>query len=867
MEFRPKTKKAIPKNPKSQKKQTPEQAPQPEMEAELITPEFFDQQVHEPERVLRLQRTIGNRAANRMLRPESGEQHSSEQFVSSLMRSESTATIQRAGKTKSKTYSEIEVLSLKDLKEYIDNTPDWDKESTLTKTNIKTIRDIAAFTGVDGVIAVLGTFTMKSLLDEAGALNDKLDNLRSFIKAVTEDKPFSVTKASTMKKANQWGEAIKKLKAAFPEYVLSKAMNERAFKLLITGKIVDDVISYYTTASQKPVFQAEAGRDFIAYYNLRKAEGKDPLQYDATVLSGKIRNYHRFEKAALDQLVINFGDKSKTKPLTVILHTAIDHNGAFHRDSKLTALIKNGNINAILIEGGETLASYQNQIAPLAQAYGMHGKIDQVMFAGHGGSRVIEMAGTVEQDTKTGKLKEKGEAIDLKHDKVKADAFFEEVLKNMEHKYAKGFVGKKAPQQKNRRILFNACLTNSHAVEYAKLGDTAKAKKEIKKFIKNNQSLASYLGDKAKSEGYNVTSLGANASIGQVDLSNSKGQLDMVSTADPKVTASKLEYAEHGREPLGTMRAALETWALDEANLLAAIGRRANGTSTKWDDALIEEMYKTTLDLKTKGYHVGQVLGYYAQIAHNLSELKQESHANVSAMKSYMSSGTNTFIEPLMNRLMTTSDFTSRDYIPLIVYQLMLNYNATWGTQLITHLGTKYTVKTGRKFIDISYLQSKNFLAGLYSGADSTGKRVLALIGVMGDTVDAESKKYLKKIRTPEAPEVPGLPAVPAVAAVPRKRPPRRRYPSVPAVPGRPAVKAIPGKRVAVAAVPGLPALPELPAVKGLSFKKLPGRPGRPKRDAVAAVPKVEAHFAASLGIEALLDGTATEDKVHKKLI
>ena len=160
---------------------------------------------------------------------------------------------------------------------------------------------------------------------------------------------------------------------------------------------------------------------------MRVNDSKDPLTYDGTVLQGKVRNFHRFEAASLDQLVLNYGEKG-VRPLTLILHSAIDHNGAFHRDPKMTAVIKNSNINALMIEGGETLGDYKSQITPLSKEYGVNGMLDQVMFAGHGGSQIIEMAGSVKESSK-GKLEQVDNPIDLKNDKTEADKLFDEVLK------------------------------------------------------------------------------------------------------------------------------------------------------------------------------------------------------------------------------------------------------------------------------------------------------------------------------------------------------------------------------------------------------------------------------------------------------
>ncbi|MBK6621389.1 MAG: hypothetical protein IPG32_11135 [Saprospirales bacterium] len=101
------------------------------------------------------------------------------------------------------------------------------------------------------------------------------------------------------------GRAISMLKEAFPVYVLRSALKEPEFNLLRSQNYLQAVIDYYQNAEQRPIFQATNGSDFESYIYLRR-EGKNPLDYDGTNLKGKVRNYHRFEKNALDRLDRNF---------------------------------------------------------------------------------------------------------------------------------------------------------------------------------------------------------------------------------------------------------------------------------------------------------------------------------------------------------------------------------------------------------------------------------------------------------------------------------------------------------------------------------------------------------------------------------
>src|SRR5262249_45691926 len=145
------------------------------------------------------------------------------------------------------------------------------------------------------------------------------------------------------------------------------------------------------------------------------------------------------------------------KPLTLILHSALDHNGAFHRDPNLTAVITNATMLTLLVEGKESLAEIAGELRPLAHAYGQGDKIGQVMLAGHGNAQIIEMGG--QQDAE-GNIPD--DPIDSAHNRAATDAFFTELLHNM----ASG---------PDSRVVLNACLTASNTVNTPLDPDPARA--------------------------------------------------------------------------------------------------------------------------------------------------------------------------------------------------------------------------------------------------------------------------------------------------------------------------------------------------------------------------------------------------------
>ncbi|MBK6904330.1 MAG: hypothetical protein IPH04_16410 [Saprospirales bacterium] len=149
-----------------------------------------------------------------------------------------------------------------------------------------------------------------------------------------------------------------------------------------------------------------------------------------------------------------------------------------------------------------------------------------------------------------------------------------------------------ASRQPHSRIIFNACLTGSNVVRNAiASGDQAAAQTAIQDYIRSNPSLATYMQNLAT--GRPVTSVGSNASFGQVSLLNSRGELDIISAGDPAITANKLRYVEFGTEPSGALRAVLESWANNSTDTIAAMQRRVRRSpGTDWDNRLIRKAYQ-----------------------------------------------------------------------------------------------------------------------------------------------------------------------------------------------------------------------------------------------------------------------------------
>src|SRR6185295_7814835 len=122
------------------------------------------------------------------------------------------------------------------------------------------------------------------------------------------------------------------------------------FERLVAGPYIADFVNYLNTCH--PVLSATDGWEVVSYVALR-GEGVDPVTYVGGIPN--VRDYHHFTRAALDRLVTNEAvtqaqqqNPATRHPLTLVLHTTMDHNHAFHRTAGMTALIVDPRILTIV---------------------------------------------------------------------------------------------------------------------------------------------------------------------------------------------------------------------------------------------------------------------------------------------------------------------------------------------------------------------------------------------------------------------------------------------------------------------------------------------------------------------------------------
>jgi hypothetical protein len=533
-------------------------------------------------------------------------------------------------KAEYKNEATIKALTLSDFYTYTHQQADWaikTPDADLSKDVRLKLRKIQEFAETKRTLDACGSMTVGDIITE-GITPDTFKNLGKYKQGYTQESPtVELDSTPDVKKAIELGKSIAKLETVLSGPVLSVTLKEKdgAFKgqlsKLISKKYIDEFVSYIKTCGAS--IEANNGRDFESYLEMRD-ESVNPSSYKGKL--AHVKNFHRFEPDALKQLVSNeqsgnppsisrgwFRRKAK-RPFVLILHSGLDHNGAFHRDPYLTEVIKHTKNFTLMVEGASSLKEISDLVQPMAQTYGEGGKIDQVMLAGHGNSKVMELAGTASQDIEDGSVKTDNKMVTASNKDKDSEALMKALFDNMAN-------------DANSRIVLNACLTASDSVRGELDPDPAKAKKQINDAISANPSLATKFKQIAADNKSKVTVAGANGSFGQIQLIDPKtGRLDLIPTAgpDPALTAEPIEYVRKGTEPTGVMRATVKCWAEDQAKCMKAVEEHYNNPESGYSGTLIKSMFGIIL----KNQNDGRLMNQLANATDTLAEFSNLNEIN-----------------------------------------------------------------------------------------------------------------------------------------------------------------------------------------------------------------------------------------------
>jgi hypothetical protein len=745
----------------SREKQEAEQAAQPQAAASAKADSVAEPTgaALSPSGILGLQRSFGNAAVSAMLAARSAAPPALARQGAGPVAAPAGPAAPPAPAAPAATHhtrAELDAMTLGEFNTFAEEQADWASEPgrppatpAMDRDYIAQLRRLLEFAreddgGTRPVLAGCGGMTVHDLL--ATRLTAKVRaELRRYSRAVARTAVTVELQAVTdVARARQYGEALEKLERT-PGPGVSHTIfkqTEGADQLgeLIDSGFLDDFIRYCRICH--PLLEANTGAEITSYLELRD-EAVDPISYHGRLPD--VRNYHRFEKDALERLVRNIRHTAKDKPLRLILHSAFDHNGAFHRDPNLTTVITDSNNLVLMIEGAESLAAISGRLGPIARRYGQANKIEQVMLAGHGNAQIIQMAGTLD----TGALDtgaspdeaERDDAVVSSGNTANTDAFMRELLKNMS-------------TSPDARIVLNGCLTASNSVNAPLDADPDRAAAQVQAAIQAEPSLATFVGQAAAAQGRpDLQVRGANASFGQVGLLDSAGNLDIVpdpaTAPDPLLTASKVDYIRGGNEPQGCLRAVLEVWAQDRlatprttAAIDAVRARLRQPNSTDWDQRVIRTLYGI-VDANPDAAELIRQLGFAGG---ELGELIHESECRVDRLTSVPAAHANT----IYGGLTTATAWSSIKRMPLVVYQRWMAIDNTKRAAFLATLGdASFDCSTAQRFVDMGVL-GPHLAAMLPVAAAPTasrGQMILALLGAIdAGAVDPTCRDFLRAV-------------------------------------------------------------------------------------------------------------------------
>ena len=303
------------------------------------------------------------------------------------------------------TTAEIKAMTLEAFDRYAKDQADWalDPGVAAEKGQLQALLEFARAEelGLRPVLGGCGDMTVQALLD-TGLDAAARDDLRVYSRAVVQSPAHPTIKLKAVDnvgKARIYGQALRKLEIMPGGVTIRKIFNEpEALDRLLAFGAVDAFVGYCTAKS--PTLEAEddakSSPEITSYLAFHAAGDEGFIG-----ALPEVRNLHRFEHDALRRLAENLAtppDKviADKRPLVLLLHSTFDHNGAFHRDPNMTTVITQADKLVLMVEGKETLAAMQGQLAGIAARYGHDGKIHEVMLAGHGNAHSIQMAGTLD---------------------------------------------------------------------------------------------------------------------------------------------------------------------------------------------------------------------------------------------------------------------------------------------------------------------------------------------------------------------------------------------------------------------------------------------------------------------------------------
>ena len=647
--------------------------------------------------------------------------------------------------------ADVRAMTIQRFVDYTRGQADWStRYASADEAQLQTLlHDLLAEPALQ---AGLRPFTVSAVL--AVAATD-WPALRRYCAAVNDAAAVPTAKmqvAGSLARAIEIGNALPRLEAAVGGGgVLYHITRPDSVDTLIRRARLEELILY--CAARSPQWHAADGVELDSFLDM-------PVGFHLALAPlADVRNLHRFDFTMLLRLMVDRLGGHAGQPLALLLHSGLDHNGAFHHDQQLTDAIVNNPNRVVMLEGKETLAEIEAELPAIAARFG-GGRINQVMIAGHGNSRVIELAGRTTLGAGPDgrpEVQQQDDTLDLDHNRAATERFMDTLL---------GLTG-----GADSRVVFNGCLTASNDVTLAPGGGDPRA--QIASQLASNGSLVETMRARATAAGSSTSIIGANASFPEgPQLLDPHGRFDLIWAADPAtgdpgdpaLTATdRLEYVRHGREPTGVLRAVLERWEAPAAPppaWLVAVRDRLTRPQTTWDGAIIT----TALTHIEASPADAQAISDLAHSVDVVSEAKHAAEARVQRLLWAHAA----YRALLFAAVEGSSEWPGDGAVPPIaIYQVWSRSDASKRAALVSHLTSHaFTTSAAGLVLDWSFLTAADLgalLPASAAAAPSRGQLVIACANVLGGAPSTVARDFLRAIarangnRFPAALDVAGI--------------------------------------------------------------------------------------------------------------
>lgn len=616
-------------------------------------------------------------------------------------------------------------LTVGGLESYVARQADWFSEPSLTQGDRDLVWKILMLLEEGPHMGVaLGALRISAVAGLSSGDLAKLKKYAACFSSAAETVQIS-TVASTMARALQLGQAILDLEAFVPTPVLRVVIPESGLNYLLGAGKMAELRKYYQTFS--PTLEAKE-----EWPHVEALLNETVAKYASLV--GWIRDLHIFTRQTRTQLLANVADRSRARPVLLVLFSASDWNTAFLQATNMQSAIMNPRNLALVVQGMPSIAAATGEVNRVADDYGQRtrrwdwstwsmvyskGRLGQVVIAGHGSDQSVEMASPGTNPTAAGDNRY------VSYDEVPIDSSNPQA--NGTELLIDTVLSRMDPADAN--VVFAGCLVGSHNIPAnTNVSNAATAQANLRAALASHPNLADYVRQRMTALGVTGTVQAANGSTTFDSFNvNAAGRAELSNPGDPDIGGSKLQYVRTGIEPEGALRAAIECYAdpaLGPARVTTEIRTRvaALAASTDWWECITRVGFELCLPPAPADVDIGKLL----DISHRIEAWffgGWDNMINVQRMADNVKPAEAPKVFPAM---LATSTATS-DHLAVGAREAWMKHDASQAAPFMTALtASSLTRETFTPLLARGILTSR-LSTLLPVGAPTKGQMILAL--------------------------------------------------------------------------------------------------------------------------------------------